>query len=147
MRSFPHNPQPGLHPLRLQRIPEFLALLPRNQIVSGAMDQVCRRAICVPLYLGPADLWKRFVRRRAGRDWCNQCRRLCFGGRRRIWTEEDEEGLAFPVHVQDDAGARVGGRHPAADFQVLGRDVVACDLGSASMFRSTVGRELGKGGH
>lgn len=69
------------------------------------------------------------------------------GGFKRKTDEEDGEGLAFPVHVQDDAGARVRGRHPAADFLVLGRDVVACDLGSASMFRSTVGRELGKGGH
>ena len=69
------------------------------------------------------------------------------GGFGRKIDEEDGEGLAFPVHVQDDAGARVRGRHPAADFLVLGRDVVACDLGSASIFRSTVGRGLGKGGH
>ena len=129
-----HNPHPHLHSLRLQRIPKFPALLPRDQIVSGAMNEVRRRPICVLLHLGQrtdggdllvAGLGKVGV---AGVGVCV----LGGGGEfARKTVEEDGEGLALPVHVQDDAGAGVRGRHPAAKGEVFGWDVVLGDLKSA----------------
>ena len=136
--TFPlHDIQSRFHPLCLQCLYKFLALLPRDQIVSGAMNQVCRRSIRVALYLGQGTDGGNQLVAGLGKVGVLGIGIGGLGGRgefARETVKEDGKVLAFPVHVQDDAGAGVGGRHPTAEGEMFGWNVVLGDLEKLLVF-------------
>ena len=106
------------HAPRSQRLDGAHALLPRNHIVRSAVDQEGRGAIGAGEDLGVGGDGRGLGLRGSGR---------VRGGGGPV--EEEGDGLRAPVHVQDEAPARIRERHEHTWVVDVGGRVVARDLG------------------